>query len=54
MVKYVCTACGWVYDPEIGDPDSGIKPGTLFEDIPQDWLCPVCLLGKEYFEKIED
>lgn len=51
MEKYVCTACGYVYDPEVGDPDSGIAPGTAFEDIPEDWVCPVCGLGKDMFEK---
>ena len=51
MDKYVCTACGYVYDPEIGDPDSGIAPGTSFEDIPEDWVCPLCGVGKDMFEK---
>ena len=50
MDKYVCP-CGYVYDPEIGDPDSGIAPGTAFEDIPDDWVCPVCGIGKDGFEK---
>ncbi len=50
IMKYVCTACGYVYDPEVGDPDSGIAPGTPFEDIPDDWVCPVCGVGKEDFE----
>ena len=40
MKKYVCTVCGYVYDPAEGDPDSGIAPGTAFEDIPDDWVCP--------------
>ncbi len=51
MEKYVCTACGYVYDPAIGDPDSGIAPGTAFEDIPDDWVCPVCGVAKDMFEK---
>lgn len=51
MQKYVCSVCGYIYDPEIGDPDSGIKPGTPFEDIPEDWVCPVCGVGKDSFEK---
>ena len=42
MKKYVCEPCGYVYDPEIGDPDNGIAPGTAFEDIPEDWVCPIC------------
>ena len=48
---YVCLACGYVYDPEKGDPDSGIAPGTAFEDIPDDWVCPICGVGKDMFEK---
>jgi rubredoxin len=50
MDKYVCV-CGYVYDPEVGDPDSGIAPGTAFEDIPDDWVCPICGVGKDMFEK---
>ena len=48
---YVCMACGYVYDPEKGDPDSGIAPGTAFEDIPDTWVCPVCGVGKDMFQK---
>ena len=51
MDKYVCKVCGYVYDPEKGDPDNGIDPGTKFEDVPDDWVCPVCGVGKEDFEK---
>ena len=47
MKKYVCDVCGYVYDPEKGDPDSGIEPGTAFEDIPEDWVCPLCGVGKD-------
>ena len=50
MGKYVCP-CGYVYDPEIGDPDNGVAPGTAWEDVPEDWLCPVCGLGKDVFEE---
>ena len=53
MTKYRCTVCGWVYDPELGDPDGGIKPGTPFEEIPDDWVCPVCGAAKSDFEKEE-
>jgi len=53
MKKYVCTACGYVYDPEIGDPDSGVAQGTAFEDIPDDWVCPVCGVAKDQFEVVE-
>ena len=51
MKKYRCTVCGYIYDPEKGDPDGGIEPDTAFEDIPDDWVCPVCGVGKEEFEK---
>ena len=51
MKKYQCTICGYVYDPEEGDPDGGIAPGTAFEDIPDDWLCPVCSVEKAEFEE---
>ncbi len=50
MAKYECTVCGYVYDPELGDPDGGIAPGTLFEDIPDDWMCPVCGAAKSDFK----
>lgn len=46
MKKYVCEPCGYEYDPAVGDPDNGIAPGTAFEDIPDDWVCPICGLGK--------
>ena len=49
MKKYVCEPCGYEYDPAVGDPDNGIEPGTAFEDIPEDWVCPVCGMGKEVF-----
>ena len=48
-MKYVCP-CGYVYDPEVGAPEAGIEPGTAFEDIPDDWTCPWCGLGKDAFE----
>ena len=51
MEKYACQPCGYVYDPENGDPDGGIAPGTAFEDLPDDWLCPICGMGKEVFAK---
>lgn len=49
--KYICNICGYVYDPAVGDPDGGIAPGTAFEDIPDDWVCPVCGAAKSNFEK---
>ena len=53
MRKYRCTVCHWEYYPQLGDPDSGIAPGTAFEDIPDDWVCPMCGVGKEDFEPID-
>ena len=53
LAKYKCTVCGYIYDPEKGDPDGGIAPGTPFEEIPDDWVCPVCGAAKDRFEKIE-
>lgn len=50
MERYVCTVCGYVYDPEKGDPDSGIAAGTKFADLPEDWVCPVCGAAKSEFE----
>lgn len=52
MEKWECTACGYIYDPEQGDPDSGISPGTPFEELPGDWTCPQCGVGKEFFQKL--
>lgn len=52
--KYICIPCGYIYDPELGDEDGGIAPGTAFEDIPDDWVCPVCGVGKEDFEPYEE
>ncbi|HPD57457.1 MAG TPA: rubredoxin [Smithellaceae bacterium] len=49
--RYVCSVCGYVYDPEKGDPDGGIAPGTAFEDIPDSWTCPICGAEKDKFEK---
>ena len=51
MDKYVCEVCGYVYDPAEGDPDNGIDPGTKFEDLPDDWVCPVCGASKDDFSK---
>lgn len=53
MQTWQCKACPYVYDPELGDPESGIAPGTPFEELPDDWLCPECVLGKEFFEPID-
>ena len=51
--KFVCELCGYEYDPEIGDPDNGIEEGTEFEDLPEDWVCPLCGATKENFEAIK-
>jgi rubredoxin len=51
MDKYVCTICGYIYDPEQGDPASSVKPGTSFESLPDSWVCPVCGASKAAFEK---
>jgi rubredoxin len=50
MKKYVCQVCGWIYDEEKGDPDNGIAPGTKWEDLPADFVCPLCGVGKDQFE----
>jgi len=52
LPQYQCTICGYIYDPEKGDPDGGIAPGTAFEDIPDDWTCPVCGASKDQFKKV--
>jgi rubredoxin len=54
MQKWVCTVCGYLYDPEKGDPENGVAPGTPFEKLPADWMCPVCGAQKEDFEKSSD
>ena len=51
MKPWVCTVCGWIYDPEKGDPDYDLAPGTSFEDLTDDFVCPVCGVGKDQFEE---
>lgn len=51
MEKYICDVCGWIYDPEVGDPENGIAPGTPFEELPDSWACPLCHQGKDVFSK---
>lgn len=53
MKKYECMICGYIYDPEVGDPDNSVAPGTAFENLPEDWVCPDCGAGKEDFEAID-
>ncbi len=52
MDKYRCTICDYIYDPAVGDPDNGVPPGTPFEALPDDWVCPICGVDKDGFEKI--
>jgi rubredoxin len=54
MKKYKCIMCGYIYDPAIGDPDNGVDPGTSFENLPAEWVCPDCGAGKDEFEPIEE
>lgn len=51
MKKWVCSVCGWIYDEEAGDADHGLEPGVKFEDLPDDFVCPVCGVGKDQFEE---
>ncbi len=53
MQKYECIVCGYIYDPAEGDPDNGVKAGTKFEDIPDEWVCPVCGAEKDQFEPVD-
>ncbi len=52
MDKWECTVCGYIYDPDVGDPENGVEPGTAFEDLPEDWVCPVCGAPQDMFEKL--
>lgn len=54
MQSYECTVCGYVYDPAVGDPETGVAPGTAFEDLPDNWKCPVCGASKDEFAPVED
>ncbi len=53
MKKYECIACGYIYDPEQGDPENGVAPGTPWEQVPEDWKCPLCGVGKDMFQPVE-
>lgn len=53
-MRYVCDACGWIYDPKIGDPANGVPAGTPFEEVPDDWVCPECGVSKDMFSPVED
>ena len=52
-MEYVCDVCGWVYNEELGDPDNGIAPGTKFEDLPEDFFCPLCDVGTDQFSPVD-
>ncbi len=52
MSKWRCTVCDYIYDPRAGDPDNGVEPGTAWENVPDDWVCPICSVGKELFEEV--
>ena len=53
MAKWECRVCGYLYDPERGDPDNGVKPGTTFENLSEDWVCPACGASKDLFDKLD-
>ena len=52
-MKYICINCGYVYDPAVGDPANGVAPGISFEDLPDDWICPLCYVDKDQFDPME-
>jgi len=52
MSKYKCLVCGYIYDPALGDPNNGVAPGTIFESLPDNWVCPECGVGKDQFERL--
>ena len=53
MIKYQCSVCGYIYDPEQGDPENGVAPGTPFAELPEDWCCPVCGAQPDEFERLD-
>jgi rubredoxin len=52
-MRYICCSCGYVYDPAKGDPANGVDPGTAFEDLPEEWVCPMCYVGKDSFDPLD-
>jgi rubredoxin len=54
MDKWECLICGYIYDPELGDPENNVDPGTTFGELPEDWVCPECGVGKDEFERLEE
>ena len=53
-MKYVCEVCGWIYDEAVGDEKLGIEPGTKFEELPEEFLCPLCFVGKDFFSEVTE
>ena len=53
MKTYICSVCGYIYDPAVGDPDAGIAPGVAFEDLPEDWVCQTCGVGKDQYTELD-
>ena len=53
-MRYVCDVCGWIYDEKVGDADLGIEPGTKFDELPENFACPLCMVGKEMFREVEE
>ena len=54
MQRYVCDVCGYIYDPKVGDEEDGVKEGTSFENLPEDWVCPECGAKKDKFSKLDE
>ncbi|MDJ0761364.1 MAG: rubredoxin [Myxococcota bacterium] len=52
-MRYICTSCGYIYDPNKGDPENGVPPGTPFDDLPEDWECPMCYVAKDQFDPLD-
>ncbi len=53
-MKYICDVCGWIYDETAGAPELGVAPGTIFEELPEAFLCPLCSVGKEFFSEVDE
>lgn len=54
MGKWECSICGYIYDPDVGDPENGVDPGTPFDQLPDDWVCPICRASKDEFNEVEE
>ena len=52
-MRYICSNCGYIYDPDVGDPEGGIEEGTSFEELPEDWVCPICYQDKSFFDQLD-